>query len=212
MFLPKKLIRISNIALAVLLLALLVLQLMPFWSFPVCTCTEGCDGAFVMNENCEACSIYYKWCCKLDRSQQAGLAEADIRDTTKPWAVSIQRFIWMPTFENTDGVLEYFDDMYSTKDYTFMVKDISLMPIMVFFFALIGAYFGLFKSQKPLWSIFGLVTGIYSTYTYLTAPIYQLGQYWQVHLGVAIAIAVVALIPTIEYIARAIRWLNPKAN
>lgn len=212
MLIAKKLLRVSNIALAVLLLALLLLQLAPFWTFPACTCEGSCADQFTADSTCKACDIYFKWCQNLDPALHSGLKAEDIRDTSKEWSVSIQHYTWMPTFESTKGITEYFGSIFDTSDYEFMVKDMAGMPIMVFFFALIGAYFGIGQSSKPLGSIFGLVTGITATITYLTAPIFQMGALWQVHLAVSIAIAVVALVPTAEYIARAIHWLNPKAH
>lgn len=211
MLIPKKLLRISNIALAALLLALLLCQLMPFWTFPACTCEGSCFSKYD-DPSCKACSIYYKWCVNLDESLLSGLAREDVKDTSKPWTASIQQYTWLPTFESCKGITEYFQNEYNEGDYEFMVKDMAGMPVLVFFFALIGAYFGIAASAKPLGSIFGLVTGIVATITYLTEPIFQAGMYWQVHLGVSIAITVVALIPTSEYIARAAHWLNPKAH
>lgn len=212
MLISKKWLRVSNIALAVLLLALLALQFMPFWTFPACTCSGSCADKFTADSSCDACSVYFKWCQNLDPSLHTGLKAEDIRDTTKEWSVSIQHYTWLPTFESTKGITEYFGNSFNTGDYEFMVKDMATMPVIVFFFALIGAYFGFFQSAKPLGSIFGLVAGILATVTYLTAPIFQMGAGWQIHLGVAIAITVVALVPTVEYVARAIHWLNPKAH
>ena len=212
MLISKTWLKISNIALAVLLLALLALQLTPFWTFPACTCTGSCADKFTADSSCDACKIYFKWCQNLDPTLHTGLKAEDIRDTSKEWTLSIQHYTWMPTFESTKGVTEYFGKLYNTGDYEFMVKDMATMPVIVFFFALIGAYFGIAQPTKPLWSIFGLVAGIAAVVAYLTLPIFQLGMGWKIHLGVAIAITVVALVPTAEYIARAINWLNPKAH
>lgn len=212
MLISKKWIRVSNIALAVLLLALLVLQFTPFWTFPACTCSGSCADKFTADSSCEACSVYFKWCRNLDPTLHTGLKAEDIRDTSEAWSVSIQHYTWLPTFESTKGITEYFSSIFNTSDYEFMVKDMATMPVIVFFFVLIGAYFGFIQSSKPLGSIFGLVVGVLSTVTYLTTPIFQMGAGWQIHLGVAIAITVVALVPTAEYIARAAHWLNPKAH
>lgn len=212
MLISKKWLRVSNIALAVLLLALLVLQFMPFWTMPACTCSGSCADKFTADSSCEACSVYFKWCQNLDPSMHTGLKVEDIRDTSKEWSISIQHYTWLPTFESTKGITEYFGSIFNTGDYEFMVKDMATMPVIVFFFVLIGVYFGFMQSTKPLGSIFGLVAGILATVTYLTAPIFQMGTGWQIHLGVSIAIIVVALVPTVEYIARAAHWLNPKAH
>ena len=212
MIISKTLLRISNILLAALMLVLLGLQCMPFWTMPACTCDGSCSSQFTADSSCEACSIYFKWCVNLDPTLHTGLKAEDIRDTSEEWQVSIQQYTWLPTFESTKGVTEYFQNEYNTKDYEFMVKDMATMPVVVFFFALIFAYFGFFKSDKPIWSIFPLIAGVFAVITYLTQPIFQCGDYWQVHMGVAAAISVIALIPTVEYIGRAIRWFIPSMN
>ena len=212
MLISKKWLRVSNIALAVLLLALLALQFTPFWTFPACTCTGSCADKWTADASCEACSIYFKWCQNLDASLLTGLTADEVRDTSKEWTASIQQYTWLPTFETCKGITEYFGNIFNEGDYEFMVKDMATMPVVVFFFALIGAYFGFTQSDTPLWSIFGLVAGVLAVVSYLTQPIFQMGMGWQAHLAVAIAITVIALVPTSEYLARAAHWLNPKAH
>lgn len=216
MKISTKWIRICNIACAVLLLALLVCQLLPFWTMPGCTCEGSCEPApnkFTdpkVDPTCEACSITYKWCRNLAAEYRAGTDPDKLLDTSEDWAVSIQQYVWLPTFECSKGVTEYFSNMYTTDDYEFMVNDIKDMPVLVFFFALLGAFFGFYKSSNPLSSIFALCTGIGAVNGYLTMPIFQLGAMWQVHLVIAILVTLAALVPTYEYIRRAIDWLNPK--
>lgn len=140
----------------------------------------------------------------------AGTDPNKLKDTSKDWTVSIQAYVWLPTFETCKGVTEYFSSIYNTDDYEFMLNDIKDMPVLVFFFALIGAFLGVYKSGNPLSSIFALCTGISAVYSYLTQPIFQLGMMWQVHLVIAILITLIALPPTYEYIRRALVWLNPK--
>ena len=308
MKISKKWIRICNITCSVLLLALLVLQWLPFWSMPTCEiCQLRCE--LETNEDCAACKINPGWCvvptsciceykcvgrninrecpvCSVDKSCCATLnpapnetaaattadstegtadettaatteatvetteatveATVDATDATveatveateakeeekkplplvptgpipevrEPVKIAIQEYVWMPTFERCDGVFDYFDGIYSIdnpgkdNDYEFMLKDIVLMPVIVFFFSLVGGFLGIYKSDKSWVSIFALVTGIAAIIGYLTQPIFQTGALWQVHLGVGIAIFLVSLVPTADYILRAIRWLNPK--
>lgn len=219
MKISTKLIRICNIACAVLLLALLVCQLLPFWTMPGCTCTGSCEPApnkFTdpkTDPTCKACSVTYKLCKNLEAKYRAGSDPSKLKDTSKDWMLSIQQYIWMPSFECSKGVTEYFHTVYDdpANDYEFMVNDIKDMPILVFFFSLIGAYFGIIKSKNPLSSIFALCTSISAVSAYLTMPIFQTGAMWQVHLVVAVLVGLVSLIPTYEYIRRTIIWLNPKA-
>ena len=211
-----KWIRICNIACAVLLLALLLLQLMPFWTMVPCTCEGACEPAASKLEKpkvdatCEACSITYKWCQNLDRRYQVGLNPALRVDTSKEWTVSIQQFVWMPTFESTIGVQDYFEHVFNTADYKFMLNDVKDMPVLVFFFSLIGAYFGFAMSKKPLSAVLAFWAGIVATYTYLTEPIFQMGMLWQVHLVVGVLLILCSLAPVYECIRRAVVWLDPR--
>ena len=216
----KKWLQICNIACAVLLLALLICQLLPFWTMPGCTCSGSCEPApnkFTdpkVDPTCKACTITYKWCQNLEAKYQAGTDPDKLKDTTKDWTVSIQQYVWLPTFECSKGVTEFFQAEYNNPetDYKFMVNDIKGMPVLVFFFALLGAYFGIASSKNPLSSIFALCTSIGAVKGYLTMPIFQAGMLWQVHLVIAILIGLIALIPTYEYLRRAVVWLDPRQN
>lgn len=216
MKISTKWIQTCNIICAVLLLALLVCQLLPFWTMPGCTCEGSCEPAPnkfsdpKTDPTCEACSITYKWCKNLDAKYHAGTDPAKLKDTSKDWTLSIQQYVWLPTFECSKGATEFFSSIYNTEDYTFMVNHIKDMPVLVFFFSLLGAFFGISKSKAPLSSIFALTTGISAVQAYLTQPIFQSGMLWQVHLVIAALIGLIALVPTYEYLRRAIVWLNPK--
>lgn len=209
MKISNKWIRLCNIACAVLLIALLLCQLMPFWKMPGCTCTGACTSQQEVPE-CEACSIYFKWCENLPQEYQAGNVGDNGLDTSEDWYVSIQQYTWIPTFESCRGVTEYFSHLYNTPDYKFMVKDIVLMPIICVFFCAFGAFFGITMSKNPIISFFSLGAGVAAVCAYLTMPIYQLGMLWQVHLVIAVMLTLIALIPLTECIFRAIKWLNPK--
>lgn len=216
MKISEKWIRVCNIAGAVLLLALLICQLLPFWTMPACTCTGSCEPAKnklsdpKIDPSCAACSATYKWCQNLDAKYQAGIDASKLKDTTKEWTVSIQQYLWLPTFESCKGVTEYFQSVYNTSDYTFMLNDIKNMPVAVFFFALLGAYFSFTKPSKPLVSIFAIFTGIVAIKAYLTMPIFQTGMLWQLHLVLAVLITLFSLPPIYECLRRAVAWLNPK--
>ena len=64
MKISKKWIQLCNIVCAVLMLALLVCQFLPFWTMPACNCTGECEKLNV-NKDCPACSSYFKWCVNL---------------------------------------------------------------------------------------------------------------------------------------------------
>lgn len=213
MKISKKWIRLCNIATAVLMLVLLALQFVPFWSFPACNCTGKCEK-LDFDSNCPMCSVYYKACVNIpDEELSAG---TNRRDYSKEWKLSIQQYVWTPTFDSCGGATEYFGGIFDVKEtktnpgYEFMVKDIVLMPILVLVCAVFGAYFSFVKSDKALTSIFSLVAGVSGVLGYLTVPVFQLGAMWQLHLAISAVILLVSLVPTAEYIFRAIDWLNPK--
>lgn len=213
MKISKKWIRLCNIATAVLMLVLLALQFVPFWSFPACDCTGKC-AKLDFDSNCPMCSVYYKACVNIpDEELSAG---TNRRDYSKEWKLSIQQYVWTPTFDSCGGATEYFGGIFDVKEtktnpgYEFMVKDIVMMPILVLVCAAFGAYFSFVKSEKPLTSVFSLVAGVAGTVGYLTIPVFQLGALWQIHLAISIVVLLISLVPTAEYIMRAIDWCNPK--
>ena len=206
MRISKNVIRLCNIACAVLMIALLVLQFLPFWTFPACNCTTKCEK-LDFNANCPMCSAHYKTCVHIPLEELT--AGTDRLDYSKEWTVSIQQFTWTPTFDSCDGATEYFQKMYNTDDYEFMVKDIVLMPILVLFGTAFGAYFCLFKSNKALSGIFPLIVGIAGVVGYLTLPVFQLGAMWQLHMALAAVVLVISLVPMAECIFRVIDWCTP---
>lgn len=264
MKISKPWIRICNIACAVLMLVLLVLQCLPFWTMPTCECTElRCE--LDVNTDCPACAITEKWCvvptsciceyicdysttnmdCPVcyhdidccfsttpapvssteeneDFLSMEELPEPELRPTgpipedAEPKKVSIQEFTWLSTFESCEGVFKYFDGIYSvkktatTEKYDFMLNDIILMPVVVLFFALIGGFLCIIKSDKTWVSLFPLFFGVVAIYGYLTQPIFQAGALWQLHLGIGIAVLVVSLLPNITSVLNIINWFRPK--
>ena len=106
--------------------------------------------------------------------------------------VSIQQYIWMPTFESCEGVTEYFETQYED----FKVNDIILMPALTLVLTVAMVFFGVLKF-KPWASLLALIAGLLTTITYLTEPIFQTGANWQIHLYLSIALLVVSLIPTV---------------
>lgn len=215
MKISKKWIRLCNIICAVLMVALLVLQFLPYWTFPNCVCETECQK-LKYNKDCELCRAYYKVCVMIPEDELA--VNKDRLDYTKTWDLSIQQYTWTPTYDSCDGATEYFDwffkDQYNDKDFEFKVKDIVLMPVVVLVCAVLGLYFCLFKGDKPLVGIIPLLAGVAGILGYLTVPVFQvrnlIPNMWMVHLGVACAIAVFSLVPMLECVFRAINWCNPK--
>ena len=213
MKISTKLVRLCNIVCAVLMLALLVMQLLPFWTFPACNCTGKCEK-FRGNEDCPMCSVYYQACVNIPAEELS--AGTNRLDYSKEWKLSIQQYVWTPTFDECGGATEYFGGIFDTKEtattpeYEFMVKDIVLMPVLILVCAVFDAYLGFTKSGNSLTSIFALVAGVAGTVGYLTQPIFQLGAMWQVHLALSAVVLVISLVPTAEYLTRAVKWFLPK--
>lgn len=218
MKISTKWIRICNIACAVLLIALLVCQFLPFWTMPACTCTGSCEPAAnkfsdpKVDSTCAACTDTYKLCKNLDKKYQAGTDSSKLKDTSKEWTVSIQQYTWLPTFESCKGVTEHFSRIFNTDDYEFMVNDIKNMPFFVLVFCLVGIFCCIRYSKKPLPAYLPLGASIAAIIGYLTQPIFQMGMMWQVHLVVAVLVGLVSLINLYECIRRAIVWLDPRQS
>ena len=215
-----KWIRICNLACAVLLIALLVCQFLPFWTMPACTCTGACEPAAnkfsdpKVDPTCEACLDTYKLCKNLDRKYQAGTDETKLKDTSKEWTVSIQQYTWLPSFECCKGVTEHFARIFDdpATDYEFMVNDIKNMPFFVFAFCVVGIFCCIRFSKKPLCTYLPLGASIAAIIGYLSHPIFQMGMMWQVHLVVAVLVGLVSLVNLYECLRRSVVWLDPRQS
>jgi len=252
----KMWIRIGNIACALLMVALLVFQFMPFWTMPACeVCSVRCE--LDVNHECEACSITEEWCvvptscicttkctskktaletCPIctekwrkcvaesriaedsgetaDPTEAPESAETDVLENVEVEAeevelvltpiapipedrsgvqISIQQYAWLPTFDSCVGVTDYFKTQYEG----YHINDVVLMPALVMALTLLVVFFALAKSDKAWGFLAALIAGLVATFSYLTQPIFQAGNNWQLHLVLSIAIVVVALIPTV---------------
>lgn len=218
MKISTKWIRICNFVCAALLIALLICQLLPFWTMPACTCAGSCEPAEnkfsdpKIDTTCEACTVTYKWCRNLEKKYQAGIDSSKLKDTTKEWTVSIQQYTWLPTFESCKGVTEYFGTIFNTDDYEFMVNDIKNMPFFVFAFCAVGIYVMFTQPKKPLWCFCSLGASIAAIIGYLSHPIFRMGMMWQLHLVVAVLVGLASLINLYECFRRAVVWLDPRQS
>lgn len=142
----KKAARIVNIVLAVLMLALLVLQFLPYW-------------------------------------------------TVGDKQVSIQEYIWWP-LDNKDLTKE-FTALYGK---SFDLSVVNGMPLIVFFFTVIGVVFTVLKNKESWISIFATVCGVGAIYGYLAKPAFQLNPIWPAHLALGIVITLVSIFPLYVFI------------
>lgn len=253
----KMWIRICNIACALLLVALVVFQFLPFWTMPACeTCQVRCELS--TDKDCPACAITKEWCvvptscvCETKCSSKSNALEtcpictekwrlcvaesrvattdatvdpteatvestepaetaepieetadekkelvltpvAPIPENREGVTVSIQEYVWLPTFDGCIGVTEYFESEYDD----FKINDIILMPALTLILAAAMVFFGALKN-KPWACLLAFIAGLLATVTYLTQPIFQAGIGWQTHLYISIAVLVVAAIPVI---------------
>lgn len=245
MKISKKWLRLSNMICAVLMLVLLALQFLPYWVFPACTCTEMCESKLNHNRECELCRAYYKICVLIPEDELSTNANPvdytqewklsiqqytwtptfescdgateyftkffeDCNDKDTRATVLADDVVMMSAFDNYDATY-----VNNNKDYEFKVKDMVLMPVIVFVCALLGLYFCTLKAHSPLSGIIPLLAGVSGIVGYLTIPVFQINNnytpyMWYIHMGVAALITLVSLVPITECIFRAINWCNPK--
>lgn len=117
--------------------------------------------------------------------------------------VSMQEYTWI-TWDH--GALT--KQLQKEVNPDFMVKDF----VMVSFFMLVGCVLGiifcLIKRNSAAIALIPFCLGILGIWGYLTKPVLQIGFLWQLHLGVSIALAVVALVPLSVCVIKMIDWFK----
>lgn len=119
---------------------------------------------------------------------------------------SISGYVWFPdkhrpiTNELNKVYKEVLGDDYvreNGKKFKFNANDMALYPVVVFVACVLGIVMCLLKAHKFWVSVLPLVGGGMGAYGYLTSPALQVGRNWQLHLVVALVVAVWALIPLV---------------
>ncbi len=138
----KKIAGILCIVVAVLMLAMLVMQFMPFWS-----------------------------------------AEED--------TASINGYVWLP--KSHKDLTNYFKDFFKNEiGIKYSMNYFYLMPVIVLVCCVLGLALCATKRGGLVSFILPLIGGIYGARDYLMNVLFQMGQNWQIHLALCIAMAVVA--------------------
>ena len=159
-------IKIINIACAVVILALIVCQFLPFW-----TTNDGISA-------------------------------------------SVQSVTWFPKSDNQQQVQKYFQSVLGKDVYKMRpplensINHLVAPAVGVLCFGLLGLYFCLVKSNKPINFIWALACGLSCVIGYLVVPPYMLGANWIVHValgGVIIALSIVLLV---YWIIDVIHWFK----
>ena len=159
------LIRIINIVCAVLMLALIVLQFLPFW-----TTNEGVSA-------------------------------------------SVQSVTWLPKSANEQAVQKYFQatlgkDVYSMLPTTPSINQLVVPALGVLAFGLLGLYFCLTKSSKPIHGIWALLCGLSCVIGYLVVPVYQLGSGWIIHVALGGVITALSIVLLVQWAISVFHWFK----
>ena len=117
--------------------------------------------------------------------------------------VSIQEYTWI-TWEQ-DDLTDSFEDTFG-KDY--MVKDLVLTPFAIVAGVILAAIFCLKNLKKSGAAFIPFIVGVIGIVGYLTVPILMMGQLWQLHLALCIAMTVISMIPLINCLTATINWFK----
>lgn len=80
------------------------------------------------------------------------------------------------------------------KRFEFTANVILTPALFIFITAVLTVFFGLVYGKKPIVAIIPLIGSIAGIYGYTSALALQVGQNWQLHLGLCIAVLVVSVI------------------
>ena len=103
--------------------------------------------------------------------------------------ISINEYVWMAN-EHKTGLTTILQTYYIPDFTPFDVVSISLLLQMA---AIATVILALSRPQKLTAVFLALIAGLICTLSYLLQPTFQMGQMWQVHLGIGIALCLCAL-------------------
>ena len=103
--------------------------------------------------------------------------------------LSISDYVWFPS-DHKQGLTK---DIGKVVD-DFEVNDVVLTPVLILAASVLGIVFCTLKAKNPLMGIFPFIAGLAGTIGYLTDPVLQMGQNWQLHLVASILVLVGSLV------------------
>lgn len=92
---------------------------------------------------------------------------------------SIQDYVWFP--KEYKELTSYFKEV--TGDPAFRVNDITLMPVLILAGSVLGILFCTLKSRSIVSAVFPAACGIIGIYGYLSSPVFQVFEYWWIHVA-----------------------------
>ena len=158
-------IKIVNIVCAVVMLALIVCQFLPFW-----TTNEGVS-------------------------------------------TSVQSMCWFPTRDAQKEVQKYFQaelgkDVYLMTAMEHSINHLVVPALGVLAFGLLGIYFCITKSSKPINGIWSLLCGLSCVVGYLLIPAYALGANWIIHVALGGVITALSIVLLVYWVIDVIHWFK----
>ncbi len=112
--------------------------------------------------------------------------------STEDDEASLAGYIWVP--KSHRALTKYFKNMYKDEfNLVFNMNNIFPMPVMVFACCILGIIVSMWKPGKWFSFLLPVLGGFYGAQGYLSQRIFQLGQNWQLHLMICIAILLLGL-------------------
>ena len=124
-------------------------------------------------------------------------------DVCEDGMASISDYFWNPREHKslkksmTRVYKDYFGENIvdaNGKPFEFTANIVLISALGIFVSTLLTVFFGLVCGKKPIVAIFPLIGSIAGIYDYTTALALQVGQNWQLHLGLCIAVLIVSII------------------
>ena len=215
---------ICNWVCAVLMLALLVMQFLPFWTFEVEIPVMRTEIVQPVEEPAEEVKEGEEATAEEATEEEATEEEAPVEEPAEPEtvevldhmkkenrSVSINDYVWMPFNHeacDVDGIsdpangkvgmsgLENF--LNSKLDEPVEIEKVLRMPIAYLIIAILGLLIAISSPKKLGVPVFAIIGGVVALFGYLTDPVFALGSAWIAHVVVS-ALLIVAGLGTIIF-------------
>ena len=219
---------ICNWVCAVLMLALLVMQFLPFWTFEVEIPVMRTEIVQPVEEPAEEVKEGEEATAEEATAEEAteeeATEEAPVEEPAEPEtvevldhmkkdnrSVSINDYVWMPFNHeacNVDGIsdpdngkvgMSGLENFLNSKlDEPVEIEKVLRMPIAYLIIAILGLLIAISSPKKLGVPVLTLIGGVVALFGYLTDPVFALGSAWIVHVVVS-ALLIVAGLGTIIF-------------
>lgn len=140
------------------------------------------------------------WTAEVEVKNEAG--EKVVQQET----LSVWGFLSFPENDVQKEFTDYFVSSLGEDGYT--INGTAGVACMILAFSVLTVIFTILKSDKVWTFVFPLVCGISGVYGYLTQGVFQMGNLWILPLILSAVIAVVALIPAVQFVLGIKRWFT----